>query len=257
MVNAPSEIDARRSRNREEPPPAAIAGRAGRPAGLTPYLCVVALVAAATIGVFYGIGFLRLVEAPAVDKPVTALSPTPDQPPAAPPPTGNAAGSAGPFAQPSPQPSEAPPLPATRPSGAAAASSEPPPAPAPSPPAPAAPIEPPPAPPPPTTAVPAPPPLSEADIAALIARGDGFFRVGKVMAARLAYIQAADAGDGQGALRLGASFDPAFLMQGAVRNTYSDPDEARSWYRRARELGVAEAEGRLRRLDRQRKAPTE
>ncbi len=101
-------------------------------------------------------------------------------------------------------------------------------------------------------ATPGPPPLTPADIAALLARGDDFFRVGKVTAARLAYIQAAEAGDGRAAMRMGTSFDPAFLMQGYVRDTFGDPAEARSWYRRARELGMTEAERRLKRLDQRR-----
>jgi TPR repeat protein len=73
-------------------------------------------------------------------------------------------------------------------------------------------------------------------IALLLARGDTFLRRGDVASARAFYERAADAGGGRAALRMGATFDPAFL---GVRG---DPAEARRWYQRARDLGEAEGE---------------
>ena len=99
-----------------------------------------------------------------------------------------------------------------------------------------------------------PPTESPAEIAALVARGDSFLSAADIASARLFYERAADAGDGPAAFRLGATFDPAFLdragMRGSIR---ADPEQAASWYRRARELG--DAAGRpLKSLDRQRLA---
>jgi hypothetical protein len=84
--------------------------------------------------------------------------------------------------------------------------------------------------------------LSPAEIAVLVARGDGFLSAGDIASARLFYERAADAGDGPAALRLGATFDPAFLGRAGVRGIPGDPDQASSWYRRARELGGAAGE---------------
>jgi len=78
--------------------------------------------------------------------------------------------------------------------------------------------------------------------AALVARGDRFWGLGDVAAARLLYERAVDAGDGQAALRLGQTFDPAFLEQAHLRHVQADADMALSWYRRAREFGVGDAE---------------
>ncbi len=91
--------------------------------------------------------------------------------------------------------------------------------------------------------------LSAADAAALLARGDVLFSKGDVVAARLFYERAAYAGEGQAALRLGETFDPAFLDQARLRGARGDLSTALSWYRRARDLGVAEAEILLKSLE--------
>jgi hypothetical protein len=85
-------------------------------------------------------------------------------------------------------------------------------------------------------------PLSAADTAALLARGDVLFSKGDVIAARAFYERAACAGEGRAALRLGETFDPVFLDQARLRAARGDLSTALSWYRRARDLGVAEAE---------------
>jgi Peptidase C39 family len=91
--------------------------------------------------------------------------------------------------------------------------------------------------------------LSAADIAALLARGDVLFGKGDVVAARLFYERAANAGEGQAALRLGETFDPGFLDQARLRGARGDLSTALSWYRRARDLGMAEAEILLKSLE--------
>jgi hypothetical protein len=84
--------------------------------------------------------------------------------------------------------------------------------------------------------------LSPAEAAALLARGDVLFREGDLAAARLFYERAADAGDGQAAIRLGETFDPVFLDHAQLRGVHGDLGIASFWYRRARDLGAAEAE---------------
>jgi TPR repeat protein len=84
--------------------------------------------------------------------------------------------------------------------------------------------------------------LSAPEIEALLARGDKSFSSGDVASARLYYGRAAEAGDGQAAIRLGETFDPGFLERAHLRSARGDLATALSWYRRARDLGAAEAE---------------
>jgi len=84
------------------------------------------------------------------------------------------------------------------------------------------------------------PPLA-AEVADLLARGDSFVLIGDVASARVFYERGANAGDGRAAVRMGVTFDPVFLMQAGLRNTIGDPAQARSWYRRALDLGSVEA----------------
>jgi hypothetical protein len=83
--------------------------------------------------------------------------------------------------------------------------------------------------------------LSAAEVTELLARGDALLRTGDIASARLFYERAAGVGDGRAALRLGATFDPAFLGNAGLRNVQGDAAEARSWYSRALDLGAAEA----------------
>jgi hypothetical protein len=90
---------------------------------------------------------------------------------------------------------------------------------------------------------------SAAEITALLGRGDAFLSSGDITSARLFYERAADAGSGLAALQLGATFDPVTLGRAGVRGVTADPAQALSWYRRARELGVGEAEQRIKGLE--------
>jgi hypothetical protein len=96
------------------------------------------------------------------------------------------------------------------------------------------------------------PSLSATEITILLTRGDALLGTGDITSARLfyehVYERAANAGSGQAALRLGATFDPAFASRAVSRATV-DPAQALFWYRRARELGVGEAEQRIKRLE--------
>jgi hypothetical protein len=84
--------------------------------------------------------------------------------------------------------------------------------------------------------------LSSAETAALVARGDAFLSAGDVTSARAFFERAADAGDSQAAMRLAVTFDPAFLDRVGLHGVRGDPQQATFWYRRARELGEAEAD---------------
>jgi hypothetical protein len=89
------------------------------------------------------------------------------------------------------------------------------------------------------------PRLSPAEIGALLAQGNAAFRKGDIARARLLFQRVADAGEGRGALGMGATYDPAFLRLSPLRILYGDPAEAREWYLHALALGAAGAERRL------------
>jgi hypothetical protein len=83
----------------------------------------------------------------------------------------------------------------------------------------------------------------------LLAQGARHLEQGNIGAARMFFQRAAEAGLAAGALRMGATYDPAELTRqdGAV-GINPDRNEARKWYERARDLGALEAEDRLARL---------
>jgi hypothetical protein len=80
------------------------------------------------------------------------------------------------------------------------------------------------------------------DTAALVSRGDTLFGLRDIVSARLFYERAANAGNGQAAIRLGETFDPSFLARAGLSGVRGDPAVAVHWYRRARELGANEAD---------------
>jgi TPR repeat protein len=73
----------------------------------------------------------------------------------------------------------------------------------------------------------------------LVDRGDELMKRADVSAGRLFYERAADAGIPEAALRLGASYDPAFLTRAGIKGVQGDPALAARWYKRARDLGAA------------------
>jgi hypothetical protein len=82
-----------------------------------------------------------------------------------------------------------------------------------------------------------------------LAQGDANFAEGELSSARFYYEQAVDGGDAEAAIRLGETFDPAFLTYGRLRRVRGDPAAARFWYGQAAGLGAAEAKQRLDHLD--------
>jgi hypothetical protein len=86
------------------------------------------------------------------------------------------------------------------------------------------------------------------DLALLMKRAQDALQNGDIASARLILRRAASAGNGQAALTLGATYDPAFLAKRGVLGLASDPAQARTWYERAAQLGVEEAVSRLERI---------
>jgi TPR repeat protein len=82
-----------------------------------------------------------------------------------------------------------------------------------------------------------------------MAQGDASFADGNVSVARFYYEQAVDAGDAEGAVRMGETFDPAYLTLGRPRQVFANREASRFWYRRALDLGVTQAKQRLDNLE--------
>jgi TPR repeat protein len=78
-----------------------------------------------------------------------------------------------------------------------------------------------------------------------MAQGDASFANGEVSVARFYYQQAVDAGDAEAAVRIGETFDPAFLTLGRPGRVVANREAARFWYRRALDLGAMQAQQRL------------
>ena len=90
--------------------------------------------------------------------------------------------------------------------------------------------------------------LTPPEVAALLTRGDGLLANGDIASARLCYERAAEGGNAQAALRLGESYDPAFLAQTQLNGVRGDKKAAARWYQRAIELGANEADTLLKSL---------
>lgn len=82
----------------------------------------------------------------------------------------------------------------------------------------------------------------------LVATGERHFEQGNLAAARMFFQRAAEAGLAAGAIKMGATFDPAELV--GVVGVTPNLAEARRWYERARELGAPDADDRLGRIGR-------
>ena len=105
----------------------------------------------------------------------------------------------------------------------------------------------------PSLAAPAPSPSTAAspdrdEVAALLTRARSYLSAGDVAAARKVLRRAADRDDAKAALALGGTYDPVVLRRLGIINFHSDPAQARDWYRKAAELGSADASLRLEQL---------
>lgn len=79
----------------------------------------------------------------------------------------------------------------------------------------------------------------------LIAHGQRMIEVGYISGARAYFQRAAEAGSGEAALALGATYDPAFIAETGVQGIKPELAEARRWYERAKGLGADGAEAKL------------
>jgi hypothetical protein len=80
------------------------------------------------------------------------------------------------------------------------------------------------------------PQLPSSQIRVLLERGDALVSRADIEAARLSYAQAVAAGNAEAAIRLGATYDPAFLAQARLRNVRGNATIAQYWYQRAHDL---------------------
>lgn len=87
------------------------------------------------------------------------------------------------------------------------------------------------------------------DVSALIDRARALIAIGDISAARLVLRRAYEFGDPRAALELGGTYDPLLLKLLNVHvlniNFYADAAQARDWYRKAAELGSADAVRRI------------
>lgn len=82
----------------------------------------------------------------------------------------------------------------------------------------------------------------------LMAHGQKMIDVGYLAGARAYYRRAAEAGSGEAALAVGATYDPDIVSRMGVQGIKPDRTEAAKWYARAAGLGIADREATLRRL---------
>jgi hypothetical protein len=79
----------------------------------------------------------------------------------------------------------------------------------------------------------------------LIAHGQKMIDVGYFAGARAYFRRAAEAGSGEAALMLAATYDQEYIDKIGAHGIKADPNEARIWYERAKQLGVEGAEAKL------------
>jgi TPR repeat protein len=78
-----------------------------------------------------------------------------------------------------------------------------------------------------------------------VKQGEEFITVGDVVTARIVFQRAAEAGDANAALAVGATYDPTVLAKLGAVGISGDTAQARSWYEKAERLGSPEARRRL------------
>jgi hypothetical protein len=79
----------------------------------------------------------------------------------------------------------------------------------------------------------------------LIKHGQKMVEVGYLAGARAYFKRAVEAGSGEAAVLLGATYDPAFIEKIGAQGIKPDLSEARAWYGRAKQLGVEDADAKL------------
>jgi len=90
-----------------------------------------------------------------------------------------------------------------------------------------------------------------ARVGSLMAHGHKMIDVGYFAGARAYFKRAVEAGSGEAALALGATYDPQFIKEIGAHGIVPEPEEARLWYNRAKLLGAVGADAKLAALDRE------
>jgi hypothetical protein len=85
----------------------------------------------------------------------------------------------------------------------------------------------------------------------LMKHGQKMVEVGYLAGARAYFKRAVEAGSAEAALLLGACYDPAFIEKIGAQGIKPDAKEARNWYERAKQLGIADADAKLAELARE------
>jgi hypothetical protein len=87
---------------------------------------------------------------------------------------------------------------------------------------------------------------NEADrVETLMEHGTKMIAVGYFAGARAYFQRAAEAGSGEAALAVGATYDPAFIAALGAQGIKPEPQAAQEWYDRAMALGVVNPEAKL------------
>jgi hypothetical protein len=87
--------------------------------------------------------------------------------------------------------------------------------------------------------------LDPEQIKLLMKQGEQFIAAGDFVTARVAFQRAAEAGDANAAVAVGATYDPTALAKLGAVGIGADVAKARSWYQKAEELGSPDARRRL------------
>ena len=87
--------------------------------------------------------------------------------------------------------------------------------------------------------------LAPEEIELLMKQGEQMIAAGDVATARTVLQRAADAGDANAAMALGATYDPNVLARLGVVGVSAEVEKARSWYQKAETLGSPDARRRL------------
>jgi hypothetical protein len=93
------------------------------------------------------------------------------------------------------------------------------------------------------------PQIDAAELTAMVKRGKDLLASGDIVSARLVLRRAADAGNADAALALGATFDPSVIRRLGAVGMKPDVGQARQWYQRAAGLGSTSAMGQLAQLE--------
>jgi len=90
--------------------------------------------------------------------------------------------------------------------------------------------------------------LDPEEVKFLTRQGEQLALAGDLVAARVLFQRAAEAGDASAAMALGATYDPNVLAKLGVIGMGADAEKARSWYQKAESQGLAQATQRLQAL---------